>query len=81
MAKRLAEGLGRLNSTRLLYPVEANEIFIALPAAANKALEAAGFKYYPWPSDRPGEQAYRLVTAFDTDPAHVDRFVAVAASP
>ncbi|MBV9836167.1 MAG: low specificity L-threonine aldolase [Alphaproteobacteria bacterium] len=81
MAKRLAEGLGRLNSTRLLYAVEANEIFIALPPAANRALEAAGFKYYPWPSDRPDEQAYRLVTAFDTDAAHVDKFISVAASP
>lgn len=80
MARRLAEGLGRLNSTRLLYPVEANEIFIALPASANNALEAAGFKYYPWPSDRPDEQAYRLVTAFDTDAQHVDRFIAVASS-
>lgn len=80
MAKRLAEGLGRLNSTRLLYPVEANELFIALPASANKALKAVGFKYYPWPSDRPGEQAYRLVTAFDTDAQHVDQFIAVASS-
>ena len=28
-----------------------------------------GAQYHPWPSDRPGERAFRLVTAFDTDPS------------
>jgi threonine aldolase len=42
------------------------------------ALEAAGAQYHPWPSDRPGERAFRLVTAFDTSSADVERFLSIA---
>ncbi len=79
-AARLAHGLGALPGVRLLYPVEANELFPILPLGVVKALEAAGFRFYEWPSDEAGptEQAIRLVTAFSTDPAHVDSFLAVA---
>ena len=78
MARRLVAGLTPLKGTQLLYPVEANEIFVALPAHMHDALVAAGAQYHPWPSDRPGERAFRLVTAFDTNPADVDRFLATA---
>jgi len=78
MARRLVAGLTPLQGTQLLYPVDANEVFIVLPAHMHDALQAAGARYHPWPSDRPGERAYRLVTAFDTDPADVDRFLSVA---
>jgi len=78
MARRLVAGLTPLDGTALLYPVDANEIFIVLPAAMHDALQAGGAQYHPWPSDRPGERAFRLVTAFDTDPADVDRFLSIA---
>ncbi len=78
MARRLVAGLTALKGTSLLYPVDANEIFVVLPAPVHDALQAAGAKYHPWPSDRPGERAFRLVTAFDTDPAAVDKFLATA---
>jgi threonine aldolase len=78
MARRLVAGLTALKGTALLYPVEANEIFVVLPAPIHDALQAGGAQYHPWPSDRPGERAFRLVTAFDTDPADVDRFLAIA---
>ena len=78
MARRLADGLAALPGARLLYPVEANEIFIVLPAAMNQALETAGARFYPWPSDRPDEHAYRLVTAFNTDQSVVDQFISIA---
>ena len=71
-------GLTPLKGVQLLYPVDANEIFAVLPAQVHDALQAAGAQYHPWPSDRPGERAFRLVTAFDTDPAAVDKFLAVA---
>lgn len=81
MAARLGQGLARLPGVRLLAPVEANEIFAVLPRAAVTALEGAGFRFYPWP--QPGvaadSLAIRLVTAFSTDPDHVERFLAVAA--
>ncbi len=78
MARRLVAGLTALKGTSLLYAVDANEVFIALPAHIHDALQEAGAQYYPWPSDRPGERAYRLVTAFDTEPAEVDRFLSIA---
>jgi threonine aldolase len=78
MARHLVAGLTALKGTQLLYPVDANEIFIVLPAHMHDALEAAGAQYHPWPSDRPGERAFRLVTAFDTDSADVERFLSIA---
>ncbi|MBS0223939.1 MAG: low specificity L-threonine aldolase [Proteobacteria bacterium] len=78
MARRLVAGLTPLKGTSLLYPVDANEIFIALPAHVHDALQDAGAQYHPWPSDRPGERAFRLVTAFDTDVTQVDQFLAIA---
>ncbi len=78
MARRLVAGLTPLKGTQLLYPVEANEIFVVLPARMNDALEAGGARYHPWPSDRPGERAFRLVTAFDTSAADIDKFLSIA---
>jgi threonine aldolase len=78
MARRLVAGLTPLKGTALLYPVDANEIFVILPAHMHDALQEAGAQYHPWPSDRPGERAFRLVTAFDTDPAAVDSFLSIA---
>jgi threonine aldolase len=80
MARRLVAGLTPLPGTSLLYPVDANEIFVVLPAPMHDALQAAGAQYHPWPSDRPGERAFRLVTAFDTAPADIDRFLSIAKS-
>jgi threonine aldolase len=78
MARRLVAGLTPLKGTALLYPVDANEIFVILPAHMHDALQESGAQYHPWPSDRPGERAFRLVTAFDTDPAAVDSFLSIA---
>lgn len=78
MARLLVAGLTALKGTQLLYPVDANEIFVVMPARMHDALEAAGAQYHPWPSDRPGERAFRLVTAFDTSSADVDRFLSIA---
>jgi threonine aldolase len=78
MARRLVAGLTALKGVQLLYKVDANEIFVVLPVQVHDALQAAGAQYHPWPSDRPGERAFRLVTAFDTDQAAVDKFLAVA---
>jgi threonine aldolase len=78
MARHLVAGLTALKGTQLLYPVDANEIFVVLPARMHNALEAAGAQDHPWPSDRPGERAFRLVTAFDTSSADVERFLSIA---
>ena len=67
-AARLAEAAG---ADRLVYPVEANEVFIRVSADEAAALRAQGFDFYDW---GPGEA--RLVTGWDSDPAHVDALAA-----
>ena len=86
-AARLADGLKTLPGVRLPWPTEANEVFPILPRAVDAALKAAGAVYYPWttrslpPDAAPGahETMVRLICAFDTTNADVDRFVAEAA--
>jgi threonine aldolase len=61
-AATLAEAAG----DRLVLPVEANEIFLKVTPDEAAALRAKGFDFYDW---GPGEA--RLVTSWDSDPAHV----------
>jgi len=56
-AAEIARGAGE----RLLYPVEANEIFLRCTANERDALRAQGFGFYDW-----GMDAARFVTAWDT---------------
>jgi threonine aldolase len=73
MAARLADGLAKLPGAALLYPVEANEVFVRMPEASLAALEDAGYLVYRW--DHPAGNAIRLVTAFDTEEAAVDALI------
>ena len=70
-AKRLAQAAPQ----RLLYPVEANEVFIKATADESAALRAQGFDFYDW---RDGE--IRLVTSWDSDPLAVDQLAAALAA-
>ncbi|MGZ8998849.1 MAG: threonine aldolase family protein [Allosphingosinicella sp.] len=63
-AVRLAEAAG---ADRLVLPVQANEIFIRVTPEEAGQLRGQGFDFYDW---GPGEA--RLVTSWDSDPAHVD---------
>src|SRR5215813_4694676 len=47
MADRLAEGLSEA-SLHPVWPVEANEVFVALPQPIDARVRAAGASYYPW---------------------------------
>lgn len=76
MAARLAQGLQRLPQVKLVHPVESNEVFVVLPHAVIAGLRAAGFKFSDWVDGAPG--TIRLVAAFNTEPAHVDAFLATA---
>jgi len=67
-AARLAAAAG---DERLIHPVEANEMFVRVSAAEAESLRAQGFEFYDW---GPGEA--RLVTSWDSDPAHVDALAA-----
>ncbi len=77
MARRLADGLAAVPGGRIMHAVEANEIFVRLPEPIIAGLERDGFVFYRWPGPMPG--LLRLVTAFDTEPAQVDAFLASAA--
>ncbi|MGV3731457.1 MAG: threonine aldolase family protein [Sphingopyxis sp.] len=57
-AAKLAAACG----SRLMYPVEANELFVRLTADEAARLRGAGFDFYDW-----GEGAARLVVSWDQD--------------
>lgn len=75
MAQRLAQGLGRIPGARLRDPVEANELFVVLPPAVIAGLRAAGAEFYDWSGE---PNLIRLVTAWDTDAAKVEKFLKLA---
>lgn len=79
LAARLGTGLARLPGARLAQPVEANEVFAALPEPVVAGLEAAGFLFYRWPAP-PGVEGpvVRLLTSFATAEAGVDALLAAA---
>lgn len=72
-AARFASEVARMPDVRLLYPVEANEVFLVLPEPAIAALEAAGYLFYRWDSIE--GPCIRLVTAWDSEPGHIDALV------
>jgi threonine aldolase len=66
-AKRLAGLLGDVPQVEITAPVEANEIFLSLPAGAVDFLEQRGVLLY-----RRGPGKIRLVCRFDTEPSEID---------
>ena len=88
MAARLAMGLAEIPGVRTPWPRQVNEVFTVLPAGMDRALRAAGARYYDWgargltsmQAPRADEVFVRLVTSFATTPEDVDRFLKVARS-
>ncbi|MEP1420771.1 MAG: beta-eliminating lyase-related protein [Erythrobacter sp.] len=60
-AQDIASGCG----SRLMHPVEANELFVQLSSGEREALRAQEFAFYDW-----GDDAARFVTAWDTREDH-----------
>lgn len=71
VAARIAAGLRDIPATRLLAPVEANEIFLELPGMTMDRLAADGFLFY-----RRSQTLARFVCRFDTTTAEADALVA-----
>jgi threonine aldolase len=71
MAARLAEGLARVPGARLLAPVQANGVFVDLPAAVVAGLRERGWRFYTFI----GETGCRFMCAWDTPVESVDRMV------
>jgi threonine aldolase len=84
MADRLAENLTGAGLAPI-WPVEGNEVFVALPAPIDERLRAAGASYYPWTTEAlpvggapaKGTVLARLVTSFATTPDEIERFITV----
>jgi len=72
MARRLAEQIAGLPGVRLMYPVEANAVFAEIPPPLQAAARARGWRFYTFL----GDSGCRLMCAWDTEPATVDRFAA-----
>jgi threonine aldolase len=70
-ANAAAQEIASACGDRLLQPVEANEIFVVLSSAEQDALRGQGFDFYDWPAPAGAAGAARLVTAWNSDPAHV----------
>lgn len=79
-ASDLGAELAQCPGSKVWYPVEGNEVFVSLEAAALKRLRGAGAVFHPWvmPGDPAGGQMVRLVTSFRTDKKDVARFIDVA---
>jgi threonine aldolase len=74
-ANAAAQTIAGAAGDRLVYPVQANEIFVrAMPEEA-AALRAQGFDFYDW---GPGE--IRLVTSWDQEGEPLDRLAAAIAA-
>ena len=74
MARRLWEGLSRVEGVDLMAPVESNGVFVRMPARVAERLRQKGWRFYPW------GDGFRLMCAWDTAPETVDRFVGDARS-
>lgn len=72
-AARIAAAAAGMDGVELLHPVQANEIFLRVSAAAIERLAAEGVRVERW--DGEGGRTIRIVTAFDSDPAAVDRLI------
>ena len=70
MADRLAAGLRELPGVRVVHPVEANAVFVAIPAGVPERLRAS-YSFSDW-----GPGVVRLMTAWDTQPDDVDGLLA-----
>ncbi|HET7316776.1 MAG TPA: beta-eliminating lyase-related protein [Sphingomicrobium sp.] len=70
-ANAAAQALAGAAPDRLVYPVEANEIFLRVTAEEAAALRRDGFDFYDW---APGE--IRLVTSWDQKGEPIERLAA-----
>ena len=72
MARRLAAAAAVVSGVRLAYPVQANAVFVALPAAVTERL-LEDYRFYTW-DEQTG--VVRLMCSWQTTPEDVDTFAA-----
>ena len=75
VGKRPSSSIAAAAGERLIYPVQANEIFVRATAEEAAALRAQGFDFYDW---GPGE--IRLVTSWDQGGEPLNQLAAAIAA-
>jgi threonine aldolase len=86
VAGRLGEALQALPGTRVVWPVQANEVFAILPERLAQALRTQGAVFYDWPEHSlPAHEALkheevlvRFVTSFASAGEQVDDLIEAA---
>lgn len=74
-AKRLAEGFEAVASLTLLHPVEANEIFVAMPDSLLVKLASMGYVLSSRRRTDDGRAMVRLVTSYVTQMSSIEAFL------
>jgi threonine aldolase len=74
-ANSAARTLGQATPDRLIYPVEANEVFLRASPEEAETLRGMGFDFYDW-----GPGQVRLVTSWDHTSESVETLAAAIAS-
>jgi threonine aldolase len=74
-ANAAAQVLAKAAPQRLVYPVEANEVFLNVSAEEAARLRSAGFDFYDW-----GSGEIRFVTSWDQQGEALDRLASAIAS-
>jgi len=81
MAKRLSDGIMKVQGASLTHPTEANAVFAGFPRGGHRKAQAAGAHYYFWPFnqslDGPDDDILtaRLVCSWSTTESDVDQFL------
>ncbi|MDC3120796.1 low specificity L-threonine aldolase [Candidatus Pelagibacter sp.] len=77
MGKKLSQGLQKHKNIELVYPTDANEVFIKIPKNIIDIFNSYGYKIN---DDEWEGKAVRLVTAWNTNPADVEAFLNIIKS-
>jgi threonine aldolase len=72
MAKRLHDRIAQAPGIKIMFPRQANSVFVQLPESASKALRDLGWRFYNFI----GKGGCRLMCSWDTTDEDVDQFAA-----
>ena len=75
MAKILEAEAGKIAGVKVVYPVEANGVFVQIPRPAIKKIQERYF-FYPWVE---AESVVRWMCSFDTTEEDIRQFVTFVA--
>ena len=70
-AHELAAGLDKIKGIDLLFPVEANAVFVEMPIKVQEALRAKGWRFYTFI----GEGGVRLMCSWCTTISRIEDFI------